>query len=268
MILKKVAIVGMLLGSLSASCLADTKQITGSVQKSDVTSKKKSRSTTLDYSIPILARYMEMDNDQYLRFSHAIVANYIAIEKGPGFDLQKHPALIQMTQLRDNGQEISESLFNEVKEAFSAYNKGMADYVGISVEEFNNAEVKHFRLTEVLDGLTFAEGELALGLPIVTSLSAGEENEEVEVIVVTAKAPVIRRTSLGGFTILSADIQQQALDKFSIFQSRGIFRVNFNLPDGTFVGTQNFLVTQGFITPASPLVTSPTCENGCSEVQF
>lgn len=231
------------------------------VQENEALSLGQIRTGKIQYNIETYAEFMGLSRPQYFKFMSAIDAHKSAISAGPGFVLSQHSALVQLRNLHAKGEEIPEALSDEVERVFIEYNSGLAKFMGVTLNEYQELVRKFSDLMITMRGLD--EANFRLSDPdYKTQSSSGDDIEHVEIV---ATEQVIRETSSGGFTSLIGIIWTAGIDSFQPGQFVADVSVTFVSSNSNFVGTQTFRVTRGDVRA----ITNISCNGeSCSLSQF
>ncbi len=209
------------------------------------TIKKKS-----NYNLQTYATYLGLNLEQYGRFHAAISGRSEAINLGSGFELKKHPAFIQAAMISSQNEAIPQALLVELEDTLTSYNKGMAEYVGVSIKKFESISKKFANLAIMLDDLAIASVSQNK-IPNISNM-ANVQSDVIERIIITADESSIPDTSRG-FGALTFAIHNEAIGRMSSGQISGTFTVDFVATDSNFEGSQTWRVTNTYAWPVDAI---------------
>lgn len=199
------------------------------------------------YNINTYAAYLGLNLEQYGRLHAAITGRIEAVNQGPGFELKKHPSYIQATIINSKNEEIPEVLLAELGDTLNTYNKGMAEYVGISIKKYESISKKFANLSIILNDLQKVSSNLAtkpnLSVSDIPTIQ-GDEDEIEHIEIISTES----RITDGGVMLIVA-IQSAGIDHMTPGQVSGTFIVHFIAADSDFEGTQTWQVTPTYAWP-------------------
>lgn len=186
------------------------------------------------YTYEDFASYLGLTVEDFHKFTQAYALDNASPLQPSFIDIQNHPSFIEVQRYIALEEDAPGSLIVEVQSLFAKNQELLAEHMGMSVDEIEDLQTRFDELTRVTNQLQRNNQKERLG----SSFSLSNSNDEIEVIVVTAKEDKLVETSSGIYNMHTTQIWDFGL---SLDGGKGVsFTVEYRTPNGNYYGSQSW----------------------------